>query len=117
MNKFTNQLKWLVFAFTMLCFPHFLTAQNFTVKGKITDALTGKPIESATVTPKNSKNATLTNGAGEFSISVPNGEKLSISSIGFETQSVFANKDFLSIQLSADTKQLNDVVVTALGIR
>ncbi|MEO5890791.1 MAG: SusC/RagA family TonB-linked outer membrane protein [Ferruginibacter sp.] len=118
MKKTTHKLNRLVFAFAILCLPFLVTAQNIVVKGKITDASTGKPIESATVTPlKNSKIATISNGSGEFSLSVPAGEKLSISFIGFETQTVSANGDFLSISLITDNKQLGDVVVTALGIR
>ncbi len=118
MNLPAIKLTRLLFAFAIICLPFFLNAQNITVKGKITDASSGKPIESANITTvKNSKNGTISNAEGEFSLSVTQGEKILISFIGFENQSVSANAGFLTIQLNSDSKQLSDVVVTALGIR
>ena len=118
MNLPVIKLTRLLFAFAIICLPFFLNAQNITVKGKITDASSGKPIESANITTvKNSKNGTISNAEGEFSLSVTQGEKILISFIGFENQSVSANANFLTIQLNSDSKQLSDVVVTALGIK
>ncbi|MBC7888150.1 MAG: SusC/RagA family TonB-linked outer membrane protein [Ferruginibacter sp.] len=119
MKQSTPKLIRQLFAFAIICLPFFSTAQNITVKGKITDASSGNPIQSANITNvKNPSIGTISNADGEFSLSVPKGEKLSISFIGFETKNVSANDNFLSIQLNADSKQLSDVVVTtALGIK
>ncbi len=118
MNLPATKLTRLLIAFAIICLPFFLNAQNITVKGKITDASSGKPIESANITTvKNSKNGTISNAEGEFSLSVTQGEKIMVSFIGFENQSVSANAGFLTIQLNSDSKQLSDVVVTALGIK
>lgn len=117
MKQPPSKLHRLLFAFATFCLPVFLNAQNITVNGKISDASTGKPIESASITVSDSKTAAISNRAGEFSLDVKKGEIISISSIGFETQTISANADFLNIQLSADSRQLGDVVVTALGIK
>jgi iron complex outermembrane receptor protein len=69
-----------------MCLPGFLTAQNITAKGKIHDVATGRPIESATVSAKGSRNGTTTDNTGQFSLSVPRGETLEISFVGFETK-------------------------------
>ncbi len=118
MNQPTLKLTRCIFAFAILCFPFFLNAQNITVKGKITDASTGNPIESANITTvKKSPNGTITNTDGEFSLSVTKGEKLSISFIGFESQTVSAGTGFLNIRLISESRRLSDVVVTALGVK
>uniref|UniRef100_UPI00265A35E1 carboxypeptidase-like regulatory domain-containing protein n=2 Tax=Ferruginibacter sp. TaxID=1940288 RepID=UPI00265A35E1 len=106
----------LLLAFAVMCLPFLLQAQNVEVKGKISDAATGKPIDGATILVKNSKTGTSSNAVGVFSVSAKKGEKLAISIVGFESQTVTASANFLTIQLQADNRQLNEVVVTALGV-
>lgn len=117
MNQATLKFTRLLFAFAIMCLPTFLSAQYVTVKGKVTDAATGKPIESANITVKNSTYGTTSNAEGEFSLSLQKNEKLEVSFIGFETKAVTANANFLNIKLTSESKQLGDVVVTALGIK
>ena len=118
MNLLTLKLTRLLLAFAVTCLPYFLSAQNITVKGKITDAASGKPIENASIAAqKNSKNGTVSNAEGEFALTVPKGEKIVISVIGFELKVVPANSSNLDISLIAGSQQLSDVVVTALGIK
>jgi hypothetical protein len=117
MNLPTPLLARLSLAFTIIFLPIILTAQSITVKGRITDAFNDKPIENANIMQGNSGNGVRSNQAGEFSLVVLKGEKLSISFIGFETQTISAKEDFLTIRLTAENKQLSDVVVTALGVK
>ena len=53
---------------------------------------------------------------GTFTINAPKGAILIVSSIGYEQQLVTAKSEFLNITLNATSLQLQDVVVTALGI-
>ena len=115
MNLSTPVIR-LLSAFAILCLPFFITAQDITVKGKVTDATTGKPVENANITNER-KAGTISDAAGNFSIHATQGEKLSVSFIGFETSTVIAGTTFLNIQLKPDSKQLSDVIVTALGVR
>ena len=117
MNLNEKKIFRLLLAFTIMCLPFFSQAQNVQVKGKITDATTDNPIDGASILLKKSKTGTSSNLAGEFSISATKGEKLTISIIGFESQTVEASANLLIIQLQADNKQLNEVVVTALGVK
>ena len=111
-----NLLKPLI-AIAIMCLPVLLHAQDLTVKGKVTDAATGLPIESANISSKKLKNVSRSKADGSFEIAVAKDEKLMISFIGYENQQVTAVSDFLNISMVADSKQLSDVVVTALGIK
>ena len=107
----------LLMAFAIMCLPSLLQAQNVEVKGKISDAATGKPIEGATVVVVKSKAGTSSSSTGEFSVPASKGDKMTVSVVGFETQTVSASANFMTIFLTADNKQLNEVVVTALGVK
>src|ERR1035438_1711846 len=93
--------------------------QERTITGKVTDESNRTPVAGATVLVKGARNAVTTNGDGVFSIKAPSGTvTLVISSIGFATKQISAgpSSDGLAISLSTDTRQLGEVVVTALGI-
>src|SRR4051794_14990964 len=94
MKRFSNKLRGLVYAFAILCLPSLLFAQNITVKGKVTDASTGKPIESATISPKNSRKGTVTGVSGEFSLAMPKGEISRFAFVGLERKALAATASF-----------------------
>lgn len=86
-------------------------------KGIVKDA-TGETVIGATVRVKGTNNATVTNIDGEFSLSgVKKGAVLQVSSVGYEMKEVVWNGTTLSITMKDDSKILDDVVVTALGIK
>ncbi|CAN5419619.1 SusC/RagA family TonB-linked outer membrane protein [soil metagenome] len=117
MNLPTLKLTKLLVAFVLLCVPIFSMAQSIQVKGKVTDGASGSPIENANITLGNSSTGAISNAAGEFSITAPKNSKLFVSFIGFENQTVNASTTFLNIRLVAESKQLSDVIVTALGVK
>ncbi len=94
-----------------------LLAQTVQVKGKITDAATNKPIEGASITVQKSTKGTTTNALGEFSIAAVKGSKLIVSSIGYASQTIVANNVYVTITLEQAATQVNEVVVTATGIK
>lgn len=79
----------------------------------------GEPIIGANVLEKGSTgNGTITNIDGQFSLSVPNKATLVITYIGYVTKEVVVgNNTVLNIQLLEDAQTLDEVVVTALGIK
>jgi len=89
------------------------------VSGQVVDGDEGEPIIGATVVVKDSKPllGTMTNADGRFVIeNVPsNLNTIIVSYVGMKTQQVSAGQN-LKITLESDSKQLNEVVVTALGI-
>ncbi|MGY3088844.1 TonB-linked SusC/RagA family outer membrane protein [Hymenobacter sp. UYAg731] len=101
----------------MTCLLQQVNAQDRTVSGRVTDRSNGQGLPGATVLVKGTTIGASTNADGSFSLSVPaNATTLSISSVGFASieQPIGANSTF-NVSLAADTKQLGEVVVTALG--
>jgi TonB-linked SusC/RagA family outer membrane protein len=86
------------------------------VTGKV-QGTDGAAISGVSVTVKGTKRGTSTNAAGEFTIDARPGDVLVISYIGFRTQEVTVGNGPLDIRLQASDLQLNEVVVTALGIQ
>lgn len=90
-------------------------AQQITVKGHVVDA-TGEPVIGASIVQEKSTNGTITDIDGNFSLSVPANGVLTVSFIGYVTQSVsVGGKTTLSILLKEDTKVLDEVVVVGYG--
>lgn len=88
-----------------------------TISGTITDS-NGEPIIGANVLEKGSTNGTITDINGKFSLSVPDKSTLIISYIGYVSKAIIVgNQTVFNIQLAEDTQNLNEVVVTALGIK
>lgn len=93
-------------------------AQTRQLTGKVTGP-DNSGVVSATVKVKGANNVTTTNADGIFSLQVPSGNiVLQISSVGFNAIeiSVNATQANVAVTLTADATQLQDVVVTALGI-
>ncbi len=85
-----------------------------TVTGTVKEA-NGDPIIAAQVMEKGTQNAVLSNDDGTFSLKVKPGATLVISFVGKVTMEVAANQSNISITMEDDTKNLGEVVVTALG--
>lgn len=87
------------------------------VTGTVTEK-SGLPIPGVSVTEKGTKNGSSTNGDGKFTISVKPGAILTFTSIGLSTKEVAVGQSAtLTVILQDDEKVLNEVVVTALGIK
>ena len=85
--------------------------------GVITDEY-GDPLPGASVVEKNTTNGTTTDFDGNFSIDVTEGAVLVISYLGYLTQEItIGDQSSISVQLVADTTQLEDVVVVGYGVQ
>ncbi|MDR6781507.1 TonB-linked SusC/RagA family outer membrane protein [Pedobacter africanus] len=96
-----------------LCFMATIALAQ--VKGTVVDE-TQLPLPGVTVTVKNTKTVTTTDPNGAFSINAPSNATLVFSYIGYIGQEKQVNGNTLRIVLVSDSKALNEVVVTALGI-
>ena len=104
---------------TALCmfFALAMNAQSVTVKGSVTD-VKGEPIIGATVKAAGSHAGTVTNVDGEFLIKCPENTMLEVNYIGFAPQQVKADANHsVNVVLQEESTNLNEVVVTALGIK
>ncbi|HMH23214.1 MAG TPA: SusC/RagA family TonB-linked outer membrane protein [Puia sp.] len=91
-------------------------AQNIDATGQVKDEA-GNAVQGAVVAVKGAKKATTTNDNGSFTINVAKGTTLVISHVGFGSREIVADGSALSITLANQSKELNEVVVTALGIK
>jgi len=87
------------------------------VKGKVVDE-NGTPAPGVSVRIKGTTTGTITDANGNFSINAPSNAVLIFSFLGYENQEVpIGSKSELSVKLTVSAKSLNEVVVTALGIK
>jgi TonB-linked SusC/RagA family outer membrane protein len=92
-------------------------AQVRQLTGKITAAEDGFGLPGASVIYKGTNIGTNTDADGTFKITVPDDGTLVFSFVGYLTQELpIGGKSQFDIKLSADTRQLAEVVVTAFGI-
>ncbi|WP_236673079.1 SusC/RagA family TonB-linked outer membrane protein [Flavobacterium tagetis] len=86
------------------------------VRGKVLDE-SGMPMPGVTILEKGTKTNTMTDMEGNFSFAVNASAVLVISYMGYVTQEVAANANPFTIIMKPSTSELNEVVVTALGIK
>ena len=92
-------------------------AQESVVKGSIVDK-NNAFVPGVSVQVKGTNQGTTTDASGNYKISVPNNATLVFSSIGYASQEiVVGGKSIINITLLEETKNLEEVVVTALGIK
>jgi hypothetical protein len=90
-----------------------LIAQERKITGKVTSAEDGSNLPGVSVSIKGTTKGTQTNAEGVYSISVPNSTTLVFSFVGLNSQSIsVGNQSVINVQLSTDSRQLSEVVVT-----
>ncbi|RZK25126.1 MAG: SusC/RagA family TonB-linked outer membrane protein, partial [Hymenobacter sp.] len=95
-------------------------AQNRLIGGKVTDRTNGQGLPGVTVIVKGRPTiGTSTNSDGAYSLSVPqDANTLVFSFVGYSSQELaLTGANTLDVALATDSKQLNEVVVTALGLQ
>jgi len=106
----------LCMSFAMALFTVPALAQNETVKGTVVDE-NGEPIIGASVRVID-KNGTgtgvITDFDGNYTLSAPKGAKVTISYIGYVTQTVTPGG---KVQMKEDTQNLEEVVVVGYGVQ
>ncbi len=90
--------------------------KDVVVRGKVTDA-TGIPLNGVSVSVKGNTAGTSTNGDGNFTLSVADGNAtLIFSYVGFTTQEVALNgRSVINVTLVSSTTSVGEVVVVGYG--
>ncbi|MEJ7557555.1 MAG: SusC/RagA family TonB-linked outer membrane protein [Pedobacter sp.] len=140
MNKtFTKERQWtrvlryglFVLAASVFQMPQTLIArenalstksffqETITVRGTVIDDKDGQPIPGATITDSERRVLGTSNGSGAYSVTVLAGTEISFYMIGYSTvrQTAATGQTKLVIRLKESSSDLNEVVVTALGIK
>ena len=92
------------------------TGRKQTIKGQVQD-VNGNPLIGVTVKVRGTNNAVITDLDGNYTISANRGDILECSYVGFTTKDARVNGNQLNLTLHENSKELNEVVVTALGIK
>lgn len=91
-------------------------AAKHKIIGVVTESATGDPIPGASVMIKGTKTGTTTDVDGKFEVMATSSDVLVISFIGYSSKEIkVGNQKVLSVTLSDDAEQLDEVVVTAFG--
>jgi len=93
-------------------------AQNRNITGRVTDTGTGQGLPGVTVLVKGTSVGASTSADGSYSLSVPaDATTLTFSFIGYTSvERPIGTASTIDVGLGTDTKQLSEVVVTALGV-
>ncbi len=100
----------------LLLFSAFAFAQTRTLTGQVKDSK-GSPVPFANIVIKGTNTGVSSDANGNFSIEVKDGQSLIVSSVGFSEQEInIGTSPTINITLQPQGN-LQEVVVTALGIR
>ena len=93
------------------------TAQTTKITGSVISADDNEPIIGASIVVKGTMVGTVTDFNGAFSLDVPSSAKtLVISYVGMKSQEVGVSSR-VNVKLLSDTQDLDEIVVTAMGIK
>jgi len=104
-----------VFLF-LLC-ANLAFAQAVTVSGIVKSGDSGEALPGVAVVEKGTSNGTVTNAEGKFDLKVASANAVLVfSSMGMQSKEVKASATFMVVNLQLEASQLEEVVITALGI-
>ena len=109
--------KLLLMMTVLLGFGMQTFAQDRQVTGKVTSSDDGSPIPGVSIAVKGTSKGTTSGADGTYRIDASAGASLNFSFVGFKTITTeVGNRTIINIQLQNEVSQLDEVVVTALGI-
>jgi TonB-linked SusC/RagA family outer membrane protein len=116
MKQIYQHLKIAVAVVIFCLSPAILFAQS-KITGTVTDDK-NLPLPGVTVSVVETGKNAITDVEGHYLLTASMGQTLSFSFIGFETKKiVVADKTVINVSLAGSSQNLNEVVVTALGIK
>tara|TARA_R110002126_G_scaffold6305_14_gene33057 strand:- start:1714 stop:4770 length:3057 start_codon:yes stop_codon:yes gene_type:complete len=118
-NQIMKQNLRILFLFSFLLFAAQTTfAQEKDITGTVTSKTDGIPLPGVNVIVQGTTNGAQTDFDGNYSITASVGDVLNFSYVGMTTiQITVGDSSVVNAQLEEDAEQLNEVVVTALGIK
>ena len=119
MIKRFTLFKRLGFVLLLLaCWAGETRAQNANISGRVISAEDNAPLPGVSVVIKGTTSGTVTDSDGNYLIVVAKGNALVFSFLGTEAQEItIGDQTRIDVALKGNVTNLNEVVVTALGIR
>ena len=89
----------------------------FRVRGQVKEATSGTPLPGVNVVEKGSSRGVTTDANGQYQLDVQTGDAILVfSSIGYAKQEIpVGNRAELNVDMQADTRSLDEVVVQGYG--
>jgi hypothetical protein len=110
------RFKTLLFGLLLLITSIGAWAQEKTISGHVKNE-SGSPLAGASVQVKGTNTVTATDEKGAFSIKAGSEQTLVVSAIGFATmEKAVGTETTINFDLAASSKEMEGLVVTALGI-
>lgn len=113
--------KKLFLSVVMFLIGMFMTgayAQTRTVSGLVKDKEMGEPLVGVSVTVKGTKNATMTDVDGNYTIQTGPKDVLVFKYVGMkDTEETVGDRNTINVLLVPNAESLGEVVVTAMGIK
>lgn len=132
-GRFKKPFKYLAYALILVFMqlPQLLTAgtggvaghlflqETVTVKGTVKDSGDGQPLPGVTISDNQRKVLGVTDGNGNFTVKAVKGTEISFNMLGYSVakRAVNAATNAMVVNMSSSSSNLNEVVVTALGIK
>lgn len=111
------KMKQIMLALMMVFTAQVSLAQVKTIKGLVSDQ-NGLPLPGVSIIIQGTKTAAQSDYDGKYTIQASAGDVLAFSYIGIKTKTVtVGTSPTVNVVLAQDTQNLNEVVVTALGIK
>ncbi len=104
----------ILIATLFMCVGAF--AQQAKLSGTVVDSQTKETLPGVTISVKGTKALAITDADGKFKIAAKAGDILVFSYIGYKKVEITANDNMVA-NIESETKELGEVVVTALGIK
>lgn len=109
-------VKRILMLYLLMLLSFAMIAQQVTTNGSIVDE-NDQPLAGVSIQVKGTSQGTISDYDGKFNITTPSNAILQFSFIGFEPLEAPAQSDFLKIILKEDLILMDELVVTALGMK
>ena len=118
-GKLYAKIMVMLLAFNLFSVSEIIAQQNITLSGVIVDNTDEETLIGVSITDAQRRSLGVSDMNGRFRVTVPAGTSVNFNMIGYTTISrVFnATDNNISIRLVQSASALNEVVVTALGIK
>jgi len=117
MMNFIHPIIRVFLIFGTLFFATVAQAQQKTIKGRVTNAESGAPIQGITINRTGTESGTVTNLWGEYSLTVNTGQILTFSGIGYKSHELLVrHHDVYNLKMSLSDEDLDEILDIGYGM-